>query len=59
MTKSKQKFEVWTLVSLGLLAMFLLFLVWPMVGLLKQSAFNSAGEFTTANFERFFTYTNG
>ena len=59
MTKSKKKFELWTLVSLGLLAMFLLFLVYPMLGLLKQSVFDSAGNFTTANFERFFTYVNG
>ena len=59
MTKSKKKFEMWTAVSLILLAAFLLFLVYPMMGLLKQSVYNSAGEFTTANFERFFTYVNG
>ena len=59
MTKSKQKFELWTVVSLALLAMFLLFLVYPMVGLLKQSVFDSDGAFTLKNFERFFTYTNG
>jgi len=59
MTKSKKKFELWTLVSLALLAIFLLFLVWPMLGLLKQSVFDSSGNFTTANFERFFTYVNG
>ncbi|MBQ8851521.1 MAG: iron ABC transporter permease, partial [Oscillibacter sp.] len=59
MTKSKQKFEVWTVVSVALLASFILFLVYPMFGLLKQSVFDSAGQFTTANFERFFTYVNG
>lgn len=59
MTKSKQKFELWTLVSIVLLAMFLLFLVYPMVGLLKQSVFDSTGAITMKNFERFFTYTNG
>ena len=59
MTKSKQKFEVWTVVSVALLASFILFLVYPMFGLLKQSVFDSAGEFTMANFERFFTYVNG
>ena len=59
MTKSKQKFEVWTLVSVLLLLAFVLFLVYPMFGLLKQSVFDSNGAFTTANFERFFTYTNG
>ena len=59
MTKSKKKFELWTLVSLGLLVMFLLFLVYPMLGLLKQSVFDSDGNVTMANFHRFFTYVNG
>ena len=59
MTKSKKKFELWTLVSLTLLAIFLLFLVWPMLGLLKQSVFDSNGNISMANFNRFFTYVNG
>ena len=59
MTKSKQKFEIWTAVSILLLVMFLVFLVWPLIGLLKQSVFNDDGQFTMANFHRFFTYTNG
>ena len=37
MTVKKKKFELWTVVSLVLLATFLLFLVYPMFGLLKQS----------------------
>ena len=59
MTKSKRKFEIWTAVSIALLVLFLGFLVYPMLGLLKQSVFNSDGQFTWANFERFFTYTKG
>ena len=59
MTKSKQKFELWTLVSITLLAAFLLFLVYPMIGLLKQSVFDSNGEYTMKHFVKFFTYTNG
>ena len=59
MTNSKRKFEVWTVVSVLLLALFLCFLVYPMLGLLKQSVFDSDGQFTWKNFERFFTYTNG
>lgn len=59
MTAKKKKFELWTAVSLVLLATFLLFLVYPLLGLLKQSVFNSAGELSAANFERFFTYVNG
>jgi len=59
MTKSKQKFEIWTVVSILLLILFLGFLVYPLIGLLKQSVFNDDGQFTWANFHRFFTYTNG
>ncbi len=59
MTTSKKKFEVWTLVSIALLALFLLFLVYPLLGLLKQSVFNSEGVFSLENFERFFTYVDG
>ncbi len=59
MVQTKRKFELWTVVSLVLLAMFLLFLIYPLFGLLRQSVFNDAGEFTFANFEKFFTYVNG
>lgn len=59
MTTSKKKFEVWTLVSIALLALFLLFLVYPLLRLLKQSVFNSEGVFSLENFERFFTYVDG
>ena len=59
MTTSKKKFEVWTLMSIALLALFLLFLVYPLLGLLKQSVFNSEGVFSLENFERFFTYVDG
>ena len=55
MTKTKKRFEIWTVVSIVLLLLFLGFLVYPMLGLLKQSVFNSDGQFTWANFERFFT----
>lgn len=56
---NKRKFEVWTVASLALLAMFILFLVYPLLGLLKQSVFTGDGQLTMANFERFFTYVNG
>ena len=54
-----KKYDQWLIVSIILLLLFVLFLVWPLFGLLKQSVFNSAGEFSLANFERFFTYVNG
>lgn len=55
MTKSKQKFEVWTVISLVLLASFLLFLVYPMFGLLKQAVISPEGEFTLSQFQKFFS----
>ena len=54
-----KKYDQWLIVSVILLLLFVGFLVWPLFGLLKQSVFNSAGEFSLANFERFFTYVNG
>ena len=54
-----KKYDQWLIVSIVLLLLFVAFLVWPLFGLLKQSVFNSAGEFSLANFERFFTYVNG
>jgi iron(III) transport system permease protein len=50
---------MWTVASLALLAMFAIFLLWPLVGLLKQSVYTSDGQMTLANFEKFFTYVNG
>ena len=54
-----KKYDQWLIVSIVLLLLFVAFLVWPLFGLLKQSVFNSAGEFSLANFERFFTYVDG
>ena len=45
--------------SVILLGIFVLFLLYPLLGLLKQSVFTSDGQFTWANFNRFFTYVNG
>lgn len=59
MTKAKKKWEVWSFVSVALLLLFLVFLVYPLMGLLKQSVFDSDGNWTWANFQRFFTYANG
>ena len=55
----KRKFEVWTVVSIVLLCLFLLFLVYPLFGLLQQSVFTEDGELSGANFVRFFTYVDG
>lgn len=50
-----KKFELWTIVSLALLAAFLLFLVYPMFGLLKQSVITPEGTFSMGEFAKFFS----
>lgn len=49
-----KKFELWTIISLVLLATFLLFLVYPMFGLLKQAVISPEGNFTLVQFQNFF-----
>ena len=56
--KTKKR-DGWLLISFLLLAIFIIFLAFPLMGLLKQSVYNEAGEFSFENFVRFFTYTNG
>ena len=53
------KRDGWFGVSILLLAIFIIFLAFPLMGLLKQSVYNEAGELSLENFVRFFTYTNG
>ena len=54
MTK-KRKLEIWTVVSIVLLASFLFFLVYPMFGLLKESVISPEGNFTLEQFQKFFS----
>ena len=54
-----KKYDQWIIVSILLLGIFVCFLFLPLMGLLRQSVYNGEGQFTWANFERFFTYTNG
>ena len=51
----KRKFEVWTVVTWIFLAMFALFLVYPMYGILKQSVISKDGQFTLEQFVKFFS----
>ena len=55
MTAKKKRFEVWTVVSVVLLAAFLLFLVYPMFGLLKQAVITPEGKFSLGEFAKFFS----
>ena len=52
-----KRFEFWTLISLLLLGSFVLFLVYPMFGLLKQSVITPEGTFSLAEFSKFFSKT--
>ena len=57
----KKKRDAWIIVSLVLLASFLLFLVYPMFGLLKQAVISPEGQLTFEQFAKFFSksyYTN-
>lgn len=50
-----KKFELWTVISVVLLATFLLFLVYPMFGLLKQAVVSPDGQLTLVQFQKFFS----
>lgn len=57
----QKKFELWTIVSIVLFLLFMLVLVYPMFGILKQAVYDVEGNFTFANFSKFFEkkyYTN-
>ena len=51
----KRKFEVWSAVTWIFLALFALFLVYPMYGILRQAVINKDGQFTFEQFAKFFS----
>ena len=51
---NKRKMDVWQVISFVILALYALFLVWPMVSLLRSSVINEEGQFTWEYFQRFF-----
>ncbi|MCD8121979.1 MAG: iron ABC transporter permease [Clostridiales bacterium] len=53
MSHSKARFDFWNICSLILMAVFLIFLVYPIGGLLKEAVF-SEGVFTLDAFQEFF-----
>ena len=50
----EKRFDFWTVVSLVILALFLLFLIYPLFGILKQSVITPEG-FSLAGFTKFFS----
>ena len=60
MGKNK-KFELWTVLSIVFFLLFILILVYPMFGILKQAVYDAEGNLTLGNFTKFFEkkyYTN-
>lgn len=55
MQRNRRRFDPWILVTLMFLAMFGLFLVYPMFGILKQSVVSPEGTFTLNEFVKFFS----
>lgn len=55
MKGKKIKFDFWTIITISLLLFFLIFFVYPMYGIVRESIVNPEGEFTFANFYRFFS----
>ncbi len=51
----KRKPEVWSVITWIFLALFALFLVYPMFGILRQSVFDADGHLSFAQFEKFFS----
>lgn len=49
-----KKFEVWTFISIGILLAFIVFLVYPMFGVLQQAVRDADGNYTLAQFQKFF-----
>ena len=53
--RQRRKFEIWSVISILLLACFLLFFVYPICTLLRQAFVNEGGKFTVENFVKFFS----
>ena len=52
--KKTKKLDMWIMVSIGILVCYLLFLMYPMLNLLRQSVLTKAGDFTLEYFQKFF-----
>ena len=50
-----KKIEIWSVISWAMLGMFILFLIYPMFGILNQAFFSPEGSFTLEQFTKFFS----
>ncbi|MHC1691546.1 MAG: ABC transporter permease [Sphaerochaetaceae bacterium] len=55
MERQKRKSDMWSVVTITFLALFAIFLLYPLLGILKQSVVSREGHFTLAEFVRFFS----
>lgn len=56
MMKSRRRIDFWTLITIAIIAVFALFLIYPLVSLIADGfKEEGSGVFTLANYERFFT----
>ncbi|MDI9519962.1 MAG: iron ABC transporter permease [Bacillota bacterium] len=53
--KKLLKFDMWKLVSLFFVLLFSLILIYPLLGVLRQSVIDKDGQFTLAEFQKFFS----
>lgn len=61
MYSNKKHFDAWIVVSIVLFLLFLFFLIYPLVGIMKQSVINEDGHVGLGQFVKFFSqkyYTN-
>lgn len=52
--KKTRKLDLWVTVTIVILVAYLIFLIYPMLNLLRQSVFTKAGQFTLEYFQKFF-----
>lgn len=50
-----RKFELWSGITILFLVLFVVFLIYPMFGILQQSVISKDGQFTLAEFTKFFS----
>jgi len=55
MVRTHKKIDLWTTVSFCLLALFILFLIYPLFGILRQAVIGSDGKLTGQQFVKFFS----
>ncbi|MBQ1305842.1 MAG: iron ABC transporter permease, partial [Erysipelotrichales bacterium] len=56
MNSAKKRFDVWTLISIGIMLMYILFLIYPLFTILKNSFYVSGdSSVTMENYAKFFS----